>query len=82
MLKRDVKRQQCKKKNYNYIQKFHHGKPSWNFTTVWTNRAQVSIPGERVENNHVNELKMTDYAPGFKIEQEYIDWIGELQKSN
>ena len=52
------------KKNYDYMQKFNHGKQSRNFTMVWTNRTEVFIPCKRVGNNHVNGLKMLDYAPG------------------
>ena len=34
-----------------YMQKLHHGKPSRNFTTVWTNGAEFSF--------YVNRLKIT-----------------------
>ena len=52
------------------MQRFHHGKPSWNLTMIWTNQAEVFIPCKRVENNHVNGLKTIDYAPEFKFEKQ------------
>ena len=38
-------------------------------TSVSANRAEVLILCKRNENNHVNGLKMIDYAPGFKLEK-------------
>ena len=41
------------KTEVDYTHKFHHGKPSWNYPTVWIDRAQIFIPSKRVEYNHV-----------------------------
>ena len=38
-------------------------------TTVSANRPEGFILCKRNENNHVNGLKMIDYAPGFKLEK-------------
>ena len=60
------------------MQKFHHGKPSWNFPIVWTNQAEISIPCKRVENiNAIDNLRqpglnMIDCARGFKLEKQIL----------
>ena len=58
------------------MQKFHHGQPSWNFSTVWTNQTDIFIPRKGVENSHViykqslPGTKMIDCARGFKLQKQ------------
>ena len=48
------------------MQKFDHGKPSWNFPTIWTNGAEIFFPCKQVENNQVIDNKS---QPGLKMIQ-------------
>ena len=43
------------------MKKFHHGKPDWNLTKVWTTRDEIFITGKKV---------ITDCAHGFKLDKQ------------
>ena len=61
------------------MQKFHHDKLGYIFTTVCTNRAEMFIPHKRVENNHVIDnysqsgLKMINHV--FALEKQIDKYL-------